>query len=544
MAPWSAPLRRRWAVGHASAEKRRIRLSIPVKVVVLTGLAYLAVWAAGIVLDQGGVVDFDMRIAGIGVRTIFLALEVFLVALAATAGTHLFLDRPLGRLMRVMSRAEEGDFLVRAPVLSNDELGELSHTFNRMLSRITDLAANKIQADHDLLLAQEQLKFRQRIEEKNAVIERTNQTLEGLVRDLSLLYEIGQEVNSIVDLERLYANITETLKKYLRIHECVILTFDERREELHVKAAFGFPDVEAIFRTTFRKGEGITGLVAATGKKIYIKNTAREDRFLHYKGERPVEESSFLSVPLVYKNEVMGVINFARRGAGSFSYQDVKMMSLVAGQVALAIANARLYTRTRELSVRDELTGINNRRYFQQMLQMEWKRAVRFRRQLSLIMLDVDHFKSYNDTFGHLQGDGVLKQMGALLKKNLREVDTVARFGGEEFVLLLPDTDKRGAIVVAEKVRAVVERHVFAAEDGKETRRITVSAGVAAFPDDVAEMDDLIDSADIALYRAKENGRNRVEHMTASKRSEERAEETLPPMSRRRKEAKKPETVQ
>lgn len=477
-------------------------------------LAYAVLWGAGVLIDRPGWIDFSGTILGVSVRAIYLAVEIFMVALTATIGTHFFLDKPLARLTKVMTRAEDGDFLVRAPVLSNDELGELAGTFNQMLSRITDLTASKIQTDHDLMMAEEQLKFRERLEEKNSVIERTNRSLEQLVRNLSLIYEIGQEVNSIIDLDKLYANITETLKKYLRIHEFAILVYDDKGEELHVKAAYGFPDQEAIFRTTFHKGEGITGLVAETGKKIYIKDTNKEERFLNYKGERPAEASSFLSVPLTYKDDVLGVINFARRGVGSFTYHDVKMFTQVAGQVALALANARLYTRTRELSVMDELTGINNRRHFHQMLQMEWKRAVRFKRSISLIMIDVDHFKTYNDTFGHLQGDEVLKKIGSLLKKNLREVDTVARFGGEEFVLLLPDTDKRGAVAVAEKVRLLVEAHKFTTDAHKETRRITISSGIATYPHDVSEMDDLIDHADIALYRAKEGGRNRTECYT------------------------------
>jgi len=530
-------------VSRFSNQRRRFRLSIPIKVVLITGIAYVAVWAMGFALARAGLIDFSESLFGLGVDRIWTALEVLVVASSATVATHFFLDLPLSRLARVMGRAEEGDFLIRAPVMSGDELGDLARTFNRMLSRITDLAANKIQSDHDLVMMEEQLKFRKSLEEKNSQIERANRTLEQLVRDLSLIHEIGQEVNSIVDIEKLYATIAETLKKYLRINECAILVYDDRREELHVKAAFGFPNVDDIFKTTFRAGEGITGLVAETGKKIYIRDTSREERFLHYKGERPTDSSSFLSAPLVYKGEVLGVINFARQGIGSFSHQDVRMMSLVAGQVAQALANARLYTRTRELSVRDELTGINNRRHFQQMLQMEWKRAVRFRRQLSLIMLDVDHFKEYNDTFGHLQGDSVLKHIGVLLKKNLREVDTVARFGGEEFVLLLPDTDKRGAVVVAEKVRAVVAGHKFLDDELKDTRRITISAGVATYPDDVGEMEDLIDQADIALYRAKEKGRNLVECALPMAREADEAPPAIEVVPRRR-EPKKPETIQ
>lgn len=481
------------------------------KVVLITAAAYVIAWGASLFISESGIANFAFTIGGVSIRTMISAVGVLLVAIAATAGTHYFLERPLSRLTRAMSRAEHGDFLIRAPILADDELGDLSRSFNRLLSKITDFSANSIQSEHDRVMAQEQERLRLNLEEKGAIIERTNRTLEQLVRDLSLIYEIGQEVNSIIDLDRLYATIAATLKKYVRVHEFALLVFDEKQEELQIKAAYGFDNAEAVSKMIFKKGEGITGLAAETGKKIYIKDTSRETRFLNYKGERPTEPSAFLSIPLMYKDEVLGVVNFGRKGIGSFTYQDVKMLSLVAGQIALAMTNARLYTRTRELSVKDELTGINNRRHFHTMLQMEWKRAVRFHRPLSLIMIDVDHFKAYNDAFGHLQGDIVLKQIGGLLRRNLREVDTVARFGGEEFVLLLPDTDKRGAIAVAEKVRLLVEGHRFTGEERKETREITISCGIATYPDDVEEMDDLIDHADIALYRAKELGRNRIE---------------------------------
>jgi diguanylate cyclase (GGDEF)-like protein len=489
-------------------------ISIPVKIVFVTALSYVALWGGQTALATYGAVDFSGSVFGIGFWNVYLAFEIVVVALVATISTHMFLDKPLKTLMAAMGKAREGDFLVRAPVAANDEIGALSDAFNRMLSRLTDLSANKIQADQDLMMVQEQLKLKSDLEEKTSIIERTNKTLEHLVKDLSLIYEIGQEVSSIVDLEDLYSHITETLKRYLRIDDFAILVFDDKMEELHIKVAHGFDDREDIMNTTFRLGEGITGLAAQTGKKIYIKDTSREARFLHYKGEKPKSASSFLSIPLLYKEEVLGVINFSRKGISTFTYQDVKMLSLVANQVALAIANARLYTKTRELSVKDELIGIHNRRYFHQMLQMEWKRAVRFRRSLSMIMVDVDHFKEYNDTFGHLQGDQVLKKTGQMMRKNLREVDTVARFGGEEFVLLLPDTDKRGAIAVAEKVRMLIEGHAFVSDEQKATRMVTISAGISTYPDDVEQMDDLIDHADIALYRAKENGRNRVECYT------------------------------
>jgi len=494
-----------------SAKGLGVGVSIPIKIAVVTGLAYAAVWFLGHLAQYFGVIDPASRVFGVGVGSILTAAEALAAAIGATAAIRAFLERPLSGLRRAMVRAEKGDFLIRAPIAGNDELGEVARSFNRMLTRITDLSAQRIQSEQDHIMAAEQERLRKSLEEKSAIIERNNKMLEKFVKDLSLIYEIGQEVNSIIDLDRLYATISATLKKHLKVSEFALMILDEKAEELQVKAAFGFANPEAISGMVFKKGEGISGLAAQAGKKIYIKDTSHEERFLNYRGEKPDVPSSFLSLPLIYKDEVLGVINFGRRGISSFSYQDVQMLSLTAGQIALAVANARLYTRTRELTVKDELTGINNRRHFQNMLQMEWKRAIRFHRPLSLIMLDVDFFKDYNDTFGHLQGDQVLRQMGAILRRNLREVDTVARFGGEEFVLLLPDTDKRGAIAVAEKVRLLVEGHRFHTLDHKQTRDITISAGVATYPDDVEEMDNLIDHADIALYRAKEGGRNRIE---------------------------------
>ncbi len=474
------------------------------------GLSYVITWIAGVYLQGSLKVDFSALLFGIPFQYIYWAIQVVVVALAASLASYYFLDRPLNRLMNVMSHAEEGDFLIRAPVLSKDEIGNLSRSFNHMLSRITDLAAHKIQTEHDLIVAQEELKYRKQIEEKSKIIARTNRTLEHLVKDLSLIYEIGQEVSSVVDLDKLYENITATLKKFLKISEFAILVYDDAKEVLHVRVASGFLDNEQVMRTTRRTGEGISGMVAETGKRIYVKDTSKENRCIHYRGEHRLDGSSLLCAPLIYKGEILGVINFGRKGINSFSFSDVKMLTLVAGHVALAIANARLYTKTRELSVKDELTQVYNRRHFQHMLQMEWKRSVRFSRDLSVVMIDVDHFKSYNDTFGHLQGDAVLKEIGKILRQNLREVDTVARFGGEEFILLLPDTDKRGAIAVAEKIRLLVEEYKFTNDDWEETKHISISAGVASYPDDVQEMEEMIDHADIALYRAKEEGRNRV----------------------------------
>lgn len=338
-----------------------------------------------------------------------------------------------------------------------------------------------------------------------------NAHLSTMVREFALLYEIGQGINATIELDELFDVITAMVRKHLQLNEFAILLMDEHRETLRVRAAYGFPNMDRIHDMVFQMGEGVCGEVARSGRHVYVRDTRRDRRYLHYRGEYRAE-GSFLSIPLRYKKEVLGVINFSRRGVASFTKGDVRLLTLIANQIALAIANARLYTRTRELSVRDDLTGLYNRRHFQHVLQIEWKRAVRFRRSLSVLMIDVDRFKAFNDTFGHLQGDKVLKQLSALLHRRLREVDTVARFGGEEFVVLLPDTDRQGALAVGEKLRQLVEQERFPlpAVTAGASGTLTISVGIAAYPEDVREMEDLIDHADIALYDAKDAGRNRV----------------------------------
>ncbi len=486
-----------------------VPLSIPIKVVLLTGTIYISALVIFSVVANLAQLNLNSSFFGFSLRAVVWGLNILLVALVATISTHLFLDKPLSSLALVMNRAEKGDFLVRAVGASDDEIGALSRNFNQMLSHITALTATKIQTEQDLLFAQRELKLKTKLAEQSKVIEKNNQMLEAIVRDLSLLYEIGQGVNSTIELEELYRVITDVFQKRLKLDKFAILMKDESGSILQVKAAYGFLDTDHIMDMTFRIGEGVTGEVVIRGEAIYIKDTTKEERFLHYKGER-VLEGSFLSVPLVFKKDTLGVINFHRPNTDAFSEEENRLLKLVANQVALAIENAKLYTQARDLSIKDELTSLYNRRHFQTVLQIEWKRAVRFHRSLSLLMIDADHFKKYNDTFGHLQGDKVLREMANLLRKNVREIDTVARFGGEEFIILLPDTDKKGAVAVGEKLRKIIEAYRFIDTSGTSVSPITISVGIASYPDDVRELDDLIDHADIALYDAKDAGRNRV----------------------------------
>ena len=210
-----------------------------------------------------------------------------------------------------------------------------------------------------------------------------------------------------------------------------------------------------------------------------------------------------MCAPLVSKDKIMGVLNVSKSIPGSFNDTDFELFVNLANQVAIAIDNARLY----RYAVTDEMTKLYNHRYFQQRLDEELLRADRYEDHISLIILDVDHFKHFNDTYGHPEGDRVLKTVAKLIQKSIREIDIAARYGGEEFVVICPEKSGTGALVPAERIRKAIEGYDFRI-NGVHVP-ITVSLGAACYPENATTKAELIKKSDTALYYSKENGRNR-----------------------------------
>ena len=171
---------------------------------------------------------------------------------------------------------------------------------------------------------------------------------------------------------------------------------------------------------------------------------------------------------------------------------------------------SKLCDKIEVLSNTDYLTGIYNRRYFFEMLAEELNRSSRYQRKLSLLMLDIDHFKNYNDNHGHQQGDYLLKELAQLLTRSIRQPDFVARYGGEEFVVVAPETDKEQGVKLAEKIKMAIEEYPFKMKESQPNGRITVSIGVVEFPEGGSNADELVGKADVSLYLAKDMGRNKV----------------------------------
>ena len=471
--------------------------ALPSGVVLLAGLGAL-LWHTSRIAPANPSLAFDELRAGALLGTLLsLAFAGIAIALAAR---H-FLIKPMEKLSQVMGRAELGDFLVRAQVQTEDELGKVSKSFNTMLARVTDMAVAEIETRASMAQVERELSLQ-------ADLKQVNQQLQAHIGEMELLLEVSKAVSGTLDLPEQLETLGKEICSRLAVEEFSVFLVDDASHQLVVEAVAGAAPANAR-GMRFHLGEGITGEVAAKGQAIYVPDVEKDARYLHYKGRRH-GTGSFLAVPLRSKGRVLGVMNVSRARVDAFSAQEIRLAEAIAAQAALAIANARLYQQTLELSFTDPLTGVANRRQLFLRLEQEFARSVRFGDALSIVMIDLDHFKKINDTQGHTVGDGVLRGVAMTLRRNVRRIDVVARYGGEEFCVLLPRVGKQEAREVAEKLRRAVDEAPLAGPESGEKLRVTVSLGVATLGTDADDVAGLVERADSALYEAKRLGRDRV----------------------------------
>ncbi len=359
--------------------------------------------------------------------------------------------------------------------------------------------------DREIEMIQNERRLEAEVEAHKKELELASHRLDVRLRELSLLFEITRSITSTLDLGELIKLLTETVGVALGFQEFAVLLQDEGTGELKVAATYGFP--KQTDPETMRVGVEAVGLAAERAEIVLVNDVGQKAGYLAHAG-RPTF-GSFLAVPLKYNGRLVGVMSFSRPTVHAFAPDDVKLLAAIANQAAMAIVNARLHQKTVELSLTDPLTNVANRRHLFQKLEMESSRAQRFGTELSLLMIDIDHFKLYNDRHGHLAGDDVLRAVGGVLMRNVRRIDTVARYGGEEFVVILPQIRRHEAVLVGEKLRRTISQLGFTSSNGQR-ESVTISIGVAHSPGDARETRELIARADAALYAAKNGGRNRL----------------------------------
>jgi diguanylate cyclase (GGDEF)-like protein len=437
----------------------------------------------------------------------------FLLVLALTMSAvhflavRLLLEQPLARIVAALKRTEQGDFLTRAPVDSEDELGDLARSFNTALAAITDLHARRIDDAQSMESMQRELALKAEVEAQHQLLDDANRRLEAHVRELTLLSDLGRTLSSTLKLDEVLHVVSDLMGRTLGYQAFAVLLLDELQGDLVVKSIFGInPSVEG---RRVPLGEGIAGWAARERKRLLVRDVRTDGRFPAQRWTGDLD-GSVLAVPMTFQGECVGVLDFFRPLKDAFRDDEVSFLESVASQAAMAIANARLHERTVALSLTDPLTGLANRRSLFQRLEMEMERSERFSDIFSLAMIDIDHFKDLNERHGHLAGDATLRRVGDLLGGFVRRVDTVARYRGEEFAVVLPRSNGAAALDLAEKLRQLVATSTLDYGATQPGGRVTISVGVATFPADARDLPSLIDSADAALFAAKRKGRDVV----------------------------------
>ena len=254
-------------------------------------------------------------------------------------------------------------------------------------------------------------------------------------------------------------------------------------------------------------------MVLDQGGALLVEDIEKDPRFRQLNRPR-YRTKSFMSIPIKIEDRLAGVLNLSDKVQGiPFTKQDLNLIELFIHNVAIAIERSLLYSQTerlQKLSITDPLTGIYNRRYLNRRLSEEITRYNRYRSPFSFIMLDLDKFKEYNDTFGHIAGDNLIRNLASVMEKSLRTIDIAARFGGDEFVAIFPQTPKVDAIQISNRLKEKIEKSM--AEHNADMP-LSISVGLATFPDDASSIMELIEKTDQALYLAKKGGGNRVVYL-------------------------------
>jgi diguanylate cyclase (GGDEF)-like protein len=338
---------------------------------------------------------------------------------------------------------------------------------------------------------------------------RAGAQLTRLSQELTIFHDVAKALTSSLDLDSILQTIMEKMAEYFRPDTWSLLMVDEAREELYFAIAVG-DKAEALKNARLKVGEGIAGWVAKHGEARIVPDVQKDPYFTSRPDDATKwETQSVICVPLRSKLRVLGVIQLVNVDMDRFKEAELFVLQALCDYAAIAIENSKWVEKIQKLSIIDDCTGLYNARHLYKTLETEVYRSSRFGYEFSVLFIDLDHFKSVNDTHGHLIGSKLLTEIGYLIKAQLRLIDFAFRYGGDEFVVLLPQTGKDQALVVARRLRDGLRASSFCQEEGLNLN-VRASIGVASYPHDARSAHDVIRQADGMMYLVKNSSRDNI----------------------------------
>lgn len=403
-------------------------------------------------------------------------VSVIAIILVLGGALNYLVVRPIERLTAMAEKLSRGDLSSRVSIRSRNEIGELGDVFNLMADTL----------------------------EKNInELEQTKTKMETAIRN------IGEAMSAALDFDSLFKVILEQATSLTECNCCSLMLVNETGE-LAIQATAGFTDkeVERYKKGPVRADDGILFQVVQSKTFIYAENLETKPKFKKLAVKRRAR--ALCSFPLISEGKFIGLINIVCLNEKTMTVNEIKLLYALSSQAAVAIGHARLHEKVKKLAATDDLTGLPNVRTFYERINLEVERSRRFKHDLSLAMIDIDDFKVYNDTYGHLAGDELLWELALVLNGEARSLDLLARYGGEEFVVMMVETSALEGRELAERLRKAVNEHIFSISTVQKAKEITVSIGIASLPDHAHTVRELVDQADKALLKAKRLGKNRV----------------------------------
>ena len=329
------------------------------------------------------------------------------------------------------------------------------------------------------------------------------------IQELSIFHDVAKALTSSLDLDSILQTIMEKMAEYFRPDTWSLLMVDEERDELYFAIAVG-DAAESLKSVRLKVGEGIAGWVARHGEHVVVPDVYTDARFAKRIDQSTKWETrTIIAVPLRSKHRVLGVIQLVNVDMNGFGDGELFFLQTLCDYAAIAIENAKSVEKIQELTITDDCTGLFNARHLYKMLESEVYRSSRFGHEFTVMFIDLDHFKQVNDTHGHLIGSKLLGEIGFAIKAHLRLIDSAFRYGGDEFVILLPQTSKDSALVVAKRILDLFRASAFCHEEGLDLN-IRASIGLATYPADAQSAHDIIRQADEMMYAVKNSTRDNI----------------------------------